>query len=216
MRKFRTLATVGVMSVAGLGLIGVGAHAVFTQNTTSQQAITAGVMNVTLSSSGVGDTGQNTPTLTIAPLTGVGSTFMTAADEITITNNSPFPVTEVALQLSDVNNNATLQGETWACFYSDSELLVNEPLTTVEGYGAAVVGGGIAAGGTDTYTAIFYAGAIDTGCGPAFTGFSGSAYTSYEGYAGTPAFGGNPGAASLTNGAEGGTVVPMVTLTYNG
>ena len=40
--KLRSVALVGVSSLAALGLIGVGAHAVFTTSTTSGQTITAG------------------------------------------------------------------------------------------------------------------------------------------------------------------------------
>ena len=40
--KLRSVALVGVMSLAVLGLIGTGAHAVFTTSTTSSQTITAG------------------------------------------------------------------------------------------------------------------------------------------------------------------------------
>jgi hypothetical protein len=40
--KLRSVALVGIASLAALGLIGVGAHAVFTASTTSSQTITAG------------------------------------------------------------------------------------------------------------------------------------------------------------------------------
>jgi hypothetical protein len=40
--KLRSVALVGIVCVAALGLIGVGAHAVFTTSTTSRQTITAG------------------------------------------------------------------------------------------------------------------------------------------------------------------------------
>ena len=40
--KLRSVALIGVVSLAVLGLIGVGAHAVFTTSTTSGQSITAG------------------------------------------------------------------------------------------------------------------------------------------------------------------------------
>ena len=50
--KLRTVPmVVVVMSIVGLDLIGVGAHATFTQNTTSAQTITAGTWGVTLSGS---------------------------------------------------------------------------------------------------------------------------------------------------------------------
>lgn len=211
--KLRNIAMMGAMGTAGLGLIGAGAHAVFTQNTASSQTITAGTMSVNLSG---GATGNGTPNMTLAPLGPVGSSFVSTPTLITITNSGNIPVSEVALKVSDTNNNATLQSETNVCFYSDGELLVNEPLTTVEGYGSAVVGGSIAAGATDTYTAVFYAGATDANCGAYFTGFSGGSYTTNELYTGAPAFGANATAATLTNPAEGGVITPSVTLSYTG
>jgi len=46
MRKIRTIATVGEMSIAALGLVGAGAHAVFTTITSSTQTIIAGTPSV--------------------------------------------------------------------------------------------------------------------------------------------------------------------------
>jgi predicted ribosomally synthesized peptide with SipW-like signal peptide len=213
--KLRTIAVVGGLGVAGLALIGAGAAATFTQNTTSSQQITAGTMNVTLSAPGA--SGNNTANIALANVGPVGSTFTTPATVVTITNNGNIPVSEIALQVGDTTNNATLKSEAWACFYSDGQLLVNEPLTTVEGYGAATVGGAIAPGATDTYTFVIYAGSIDNGCGATFTGFSGSAYTTNEPYGGAaPTFGPNTGAADLTNAAQGGVLTPTLTVTYSG
>ncbi len=215
--SIKNLALTGALSVAGLGLIGVGAHAVFTQNTTSGQTIVAGTMNVTLT--GTGSTGNGTATINLPSPGPVGSSFV-SVDPVTITNNGNIPVTEVALSMSDSNNNGTLQDEAFACFYSDSELLANEPLTTIEGYGPGVVAGSILPGDTDSYTVVIYAGTVDNGCGNDFTGFSGGTYVTDEGYSGSPAFGDNTtdslATAGLTNGAEGGTIIPTLTLTYNG
>jgi predicted ribosomally synthesized peptide with SipW-like signal peptide len=61
--KLKTMAMTGVMSLAGLGLIGAGAHATFTQNTTSQQQITAGTPQVVLSSA---DASNGCTTIAIA------------------------------------------------------------------------------------------------------------------------------------------------------
>jgi hypothetical protein len=150
------------------------------------------------------------------------------ADPVTITNNSNIPVTEVALQLTDPDNvsngaSAALDTETWACFYSDGELLYNEAMPTVEGYGNAAVLGSIAAGGTDTYTIVFYAG--DNGassplCGGAFSGWANSpyggfpsAYWNYESFPGTLTASTVP---SLNSDAEGGMINPTLTVTYQG
>ena len=54
--KFRTVAMTGVMSLAGLGLVGAGAHAVFTQ-TTKPPGSNGGLLNAivgTLIQTGIG------------------------------------------------------------------------------------------------------------------------------------------------------------------
>jgi predicted ribosomally synthesized peptide with SipW-like signal peptide len=216
--KLKTVAMTGMMSLAGLGLVGAGAHAAFTSTTSSVQPITAGSLNVTLSTTVVGASGNNTATLTFPNPGPVGSTFV-AVDPVTITNNSNIPVTEIGLQLTDPDNvsnaqSAALDTETWACFYSDGELLYNEAMPTVEGYSNATVTGTIAPGATDTYTIVFYAGdngANDPACGGAFTGFSGGAYTTYEAVPQAAST-----APSLNSDAEGGMINPTLTLTYQG
>jgi hypothetical protein len=147
---------------------------------------------------------------------------MTMPELITITNNGAMVATAIALQLTDQHNNSVLAGETWACLYSNGSVLFNEPLITVEGYGHAAIGHlTLAPGATDTYTVVYYAGSTeDTGCSKAFTGYLAGPYDGYSGQynasesyrTGTT----NPAAASLTNGAEGGTLAPTVTVTYTG
>ena len=214
--SLKNMAMTGAMSIAGLGLVGMGTHAVFTQNTTSSQTITAGTMNVTLSSA-TASAGNGTATLMLATASAEGSSFVETGN-VHVTNSGNIPVSEVALAMSDQNNNTALQGGVWACFYSDGEVLVNEPLTTIEGYGPGVVGGSIAAGGTDSYTVVIYAGSADGGCGAAFSGFSGGQYSTNEPYVGSaPALGTNTAdAAGLPTGAQGGTVIPALTLSYQG
>jgi predicted ribosomally synthesized peptide with SipW-like signal peptide len=207
--KLRTIAVVGGLGVAGLALIGAGAAATFTQNTTSSQKITAGTMNVTLSAPGA--QGNDTPSITLPDVGPVGSTFTTGPTVVTITNNGSLAVSEVAIQLSDTTNNGTLKTEAWVCVESGGGVFANEPLTTVEGYGAGVIGGSIAPGATDSYIVIVYAGSQDTGCGTTFTGFAGGSYTSTTPY---PNASPNPDSASLTNAAQGGTLTPTFTVTY--
>ena len=171
-------------------------------------------MNSVLSAPGA--SGNNTANIALAPLGPTNSSFVTGT-LVTITNNGNIPVSAFALKLSDTNNNAALQSGTWACFYSDGQLLVNEPLITVEGYGAATVGGPIAVGGTDTYTLVLYADSPNGGCGPTFTGFTGSAYTGFTPYSGSAqALGPNSAAVSLPNGAQGGVMTVTLTLSYQG
>jgi predicted ribosomally synthesized peptide with SipW-like signal peptide len=225
--KLRTVAMTGVMSLAGLGLVGAGAHAVFTATTTSAQTITAGTLSLVLQATnpdGSQVSGYNTNSITFAPQAPVASSFVTAPQLITIYNNGNVTATEISMQLTDPNayaNGASLalDNQTWVCMYSDNELAFNEPMTTVEGYGSVVIGAQtIAPKATDTYTVVFYAGSTDGGCGTTFTGISGNTYTTFEGYSGAPAFGPNtdPLAIPLTSAAEGGTITPTFTVSYSG
>jgi predicted ribosomally synthesized peptide with SipW-like signal peptide len=227
MKLTRSIAVLGGLGVAAIALIGAGASATFTQNTTSSQTITAGTLNVDVSSPGASGNGGQSITL---PSTGYEpSSFMTSYT-VTITNNSNIPVNEIAYQLGDSTNNGTFEAETWTCLYSDGYIYFNEPLTTVVGYGQAAEILNIPVGGTDSYTLVVYAGPTeDTGCGSATTGYSASpwtspdgqviphSYTSGETYVGpAPTFGVNPAAASLTDPAEGGMLTPTFTASFEG
>jgi predicted ribosomally synthesized peptide with SipW-like signal peptide len=225
--KLRTVALSGVMSLASLGLIGAGAHAVFTTSTTSSQQITAGTLSLVLQATnpdGSQVSGYNTNSITFAQQAPVSSSFMTAPQLITIYNNGSVTATEISMQLTDPNavanaTSAALDSETWVCMYSDGELAFNEPMPTVEGYGSVIIGAQtIAPQATDSYTVVFYAGSADNGCGPTFTGISGGVYSHDEAYSGTPALGPNtdPLAVPLTNAAEGGTITPTFTVSYSG
>jgi hypothetical protein len=222
--KFRFMALIGVVSLAGLCLVGAGASGQFTTSTSSAQPITAGSLNVTLSTTVADASGNGTATLTFPTFGPTGSSYM-VADPVTITNNSNIPVTEVALQLTDPDNvsngaSAAFDTETWACIYSDANIFVNETMPTVEGYGQTGILGTIAAGDTDNYTIVFYAGPSEnTGCGATFTGIGGAyggyadAYWTTEPY---PTGTTNSAASSLNSDAEGGTIDPTLTLTYQG
>jgi predicted ribosomally synthesized peptide with SipW-like signal peptide len=209
--KFKTIAMTGVMSLAGLGLIGAGAHAVFSQNTSSAQTITAGTMDVTVGANGATCVGTNLAggcnALTLPAFGPVGSTFTTTPEVVTVTNSSTFPVTEESVALTDTNNNAGLQSDVWACFFVPQSMasinvpltvesasnpwvvVANEPLTTIETYGVTWTEAPLAAGGQDQYGVVFYAGDINTGCGATYSlvapyGSSSGIYP--PGYSGTP------------------------------
>jgi hypothetical protein len=147
---------------------------------------------------------------------------MTKPTLITITNNGTMTASEVALQLSDHHTNTTFESETWVCLYKDGGVFFNEPLTIAEGYGQSAIGHlDLAPGATDSYTVVYYAGPNEvTGCGGTYSGFSGVPYDGYPGeYSATKPYlagSANPAALSLTNSAEGGTITPTVTVTYQG
>lgn len=216
--KFRTIAVVGVAIVAGLSLVGAGVYAAGYRS--RHQWTNAQGLSVVLSASGASD--NHTPDISLEPLGPTGSSFLTAPTLITITNNGTLAAAQVALQLGDRGNSTSLEDETWVCFYSGGNILVNEPLTTVKGYGRAAIGNlTLAPAATDSYTVIYYAGIKEnTGCGGAFTGYSATPYNGYVGqYNSTepyPSGATNPAALSLTNPVEGESITPTVTVTYVG
>lgn len=199
--KLKTVAMTGVMSLAGLGLIGVGAHAQFTTSTTSNQAFTIGTLSVSVSApgatlTGVGsdcsNSGELCGNITLPPQGPFGSTFDTAPVLVTITNTGNVTATEITIQFTDTNDNSTLQSEVGMCLYSDGAPVFNEPLTTAEGAGPiGLVHTTIAPGATDSYSMDYYAGVASSQCGGAAN-------------------------AELTSGAEGGAITPAVTLSYQG
>jgi hypothetical protein len=218
--KLRKFAAVGLPSIVSLVLVGSVAYADCSGPAGGSPHVTPQTLSVVLSANGA--TGNGTPNITLGPLGPTGSSFTTSPDLITITNNGTMTATEVALKLSDHNNNSTLEHETWACLYSDGGVFFNEPLTTVEGYGQTAIGHlALAPGATDTYTVVYYAGSTEnTGCGHTFSGFSAVPYDGYSGqYNATepyPTGTTNSAALSLTNLAEGGIVTPTVTVSFTG
>lgn len=214
---------VGGAGVAALALIGVGASATFTDSTASHQTITAGHLNVVVSS----DDSSVCPTaasgckeLTLAPVGPVSSTFETPATHVTITNNGDIPAHFDAIQISESDNNstasATLRNEMNICIRShdDSGTWVegNGPLTTATSLNPTVKENNVvlAPGATASYWVSFYAGQDSSECGTTTSdGPSTSAHwTSVSGAYHTP--------DSLTNAAQGGSVTPTLTFAYTG
>jgi len=183
----KNAAMAGALGVAGLGLIGLGAHATFTQTAYTQQQITAGTMNVALSSAGGSWT---SPTLTMAPVGPVGSNFTTGDQKVTITNNGNITVTGMTLSFTDPSANTTFDSEAQICLYRAGSLFNNSFDSFT---GSVTVPLSIGAGGTDSFYINVYAG----------SGFTAPAC-------------GNDGSAALTNGALGGVVNPTLTAVFTG
>jgi len=129
--------------------------------------------------------------------------------------------------MTDTNNDSTMQSGIYACVASGFGatggpwVLFNEPLTTIESYGALpLTGAGIpvpngadlAPGASDYYTIQFYAGpTAATQCGSSVDWFATA--PSYP----NPAGGGfNTASSTLGTASQGGTVTPALTFTYSG
>ena len=193
----------GALGVAGIGLVGVGAHAVFTQNTTSSQQITAGTMNVTLSTTGAGAVGNNTSALTLAPVGPTGSSFTTGDEVVTITNHSNIPVNITSIGTGSTYPTSALATELYICEVDPYGYVdYNGPLSgaTSVPYGP---GNPIAPLATEPMIMNIYAGNETTACG---------AVT----HVGHQAVSGISTAPSLTSGAEGQSIAVTVTTGFSG
>jgi hypothetical protein len=139
--KLRTVAMTGVLALLGLGLVGVGAHAVFTTTTASSQQITGGTPTViTWASNAVNGCDNQADATTdgcglvvLAPQT-VGSTF-DSPSTVYVMNTGNIPVTLDSMAVNDsdgspapVNANGALELEMGLCIQNVyGGLLVNYP-----------------------------------------------------------------------------------------
>ena len=200
--KLKAVALTGVMSLAGLGLVGAGAHAVFTTSVASSQTAQAGALAVVVSSPdapGCTAPTDNCTSLTLNPVGPYASTFDSPASLITITNNGNIPATEISMTITDspinspgLDNGGTLATDMGMCFYSDGSTVFNESLSTVEAGNPYSLGASpLATSGSDSYSVQFFAGSVTTTCGASAI-------------------------SSLDTLAQGGSDAVTVTLTYNG
>jgi hypothetical protein len=217
--KLRNMAMAGAMGVAGLGLVGTGAHAVFTQGTTSAQTINAGTLAVVVSA-------PNSPlcasytdgcqSLTLNPLGPVGSTFTTGDQAVTATNTGNIPAHETSWTLT-ASPGSKLVNEASVCIVRQALsgswpgrwVYYNGPLSDVNGVLVPISGWPelIPGGATDTYTVSVYAGTETTACGAA-------TYSSTPQW--TAATTGSSTAPALNGDSEGLSMTVSVALTYGG
>lgn len=187
----RRIAFAAALAVAGLGLVGAGAGAQFTDAVTVQQHITAGTIDVQLTSSDQSVTfSHDGKTATFADLGPTQSTFSSGAIPTTITNHGTATASAITLTANDIAglgaNSAALADQLCVRVISPAvggTVAYDGPLSGLQAHPLSIQGD-IPAGGTDSFTTEFYAG---SGACP-----------------------------SLTNAAQGGDVHPSVTVNYVG
>jgi predicted ribosomally synthesized peptide with SipW-like signal peptide len=231
--KIRTIPMVGVMSIVGLSLIGVGAHATFTQNSTSAEAITAGTWGITLSGSCIDGTtcpvdpsnnnnlfslSPDGATLTFAPDTPSTSSFSTGDQEVTATSTGTIELTSPTWEVN-ATGGPDLVGQAYVCATSTgigtgntNTVLYNGPLSGFMETSYSLSSGVLStAGPTDNFVVDVYAGDETTLCGTVFTaGPYGSATN-----IGVTAPGGTSAAPALTSvSAESESIAISVELTF--
>ena len=229
--RLRTVPLVGVMSIVGLGLIGVGAHATFTQNTTSVQMITAGTWGATLTGSCVGgmtcpvDTSNSNSlssvapdgtTLTFTPYTASTPSFSTGYQEVTATSTGSIQLTDPTWVVN-ATGGSDLKNQAYVCATSTgigavvaNTVLYNGPLSGFTGTSYSLPGDVLSttglpsatSGPTDNLVVDIYAGSEQTLCGSNIT-------------PGTPATQGISTTLSTISGpAMDESIAVSVTLTY--
>jgi hypothetical protein len=216
--KLRTMAMAGAMGVSGLGLVGAGAHAVFTTSSTSSQTISAGTLAVVLSAPNAPLCTSYTDgcqSLTLNPLGSVGTSFTTGDQAVTATSIGSLPAFETSFTLtaspaSQLVNEASVcivrqassgpwSSHPWV-YYNGPLSGISGTLVPISGWPALITGGA-----TDTYTVNVYAGTETTACGAA-------AYSSTPQW--TTATTGPSTAAALGSDAQGLGMTVRVDMTY--
>jgi len=188
------------MSIAGLGLIGAGAHAIFTTSTVSSQNITSGTLSVVLNGP-AGSGGQGTTSLTLPAVGPTPSSFTTGDQVITITNNGDIPASEITEAIGTTYPASDLATQLSVCEVSSGTVIYNGLLSGAQ-YTQSIAGT-IDPTFTDSYIVNIYAGSETTACGAVYT-------------VGAPAVLGTSTAPDLNNLAEGETITVSVTLGYQG
>ncbi len=234
--KLKAVALTGVMSLAGLGLVGAGAHAVFTTSTSSAQTITAGNLSVVLTASGSDcpSLSDNCTTLAFPPYGPVGSSFTTGDQEVTMSNVGNIPATELVFNLTSTPSPSVLASEASMCVTSTGlgtggvdYVLYNGPLSGGLNSNWGQNGDTLTVAGTpytntsaptDNYFINIYAGTATTRCGSSFTATDiilgvGTVANASPGATATP---GPSQAPTLQDDSEGGSVTLTATMTYSG
>ncbi|MGO4600311.1 hypothetical protein [Terrabacter sp. 2YAF2] len=186
----RKIAVVAAVAAAGFGLIGAGAGATFTDAVTTTQQVTAGSIDMQLTSDASGVTiSTDKKTASFADLGPTQSTFSSGVVPTTITNHGNATANAIVLSAGDVHaDNAASNA-----LASEICVKIISPVGKGVAYDGKLSGlqahpiqlqGPVVSGGTDSFSTEFYAG-------------SGQC-------------------ASLTNASEGGVVNPSVTVSYVG
>ena len=186
----RRIAFAAALGVAALGLVGAGAGAQFTDAVSVKQHITAGTIDVQLSSDAPGVTfSANRKTAQYADLGPTQSTFTSGPIATTITNHGTATASAIVLSAGDTHGASAASNALAAqlCVRVISpvggDVAYDGPLSGLIASPLNITGD-IAPTGTDSFSTEFYAG---SGACP-----------------------------SLTNAAQGGVVNPSVTVSYVG
>jgi hypothetical protein len=205
--SFKSVVATGALSVAGLGLVGMGAHATFSVDPSANQVISSGTLAVVASSPSDPTCltyTANCPNITLTSSTNNGSSFSTGPEELVLTNVGTLPAFYTTLGITDADAANTLSSESYLCLTdSNNNVLYNGPFSgasTLSFHDSIPVS---AAQGNQLIDYVtIYAGTGSSQCGAVTKPFS------------TGVTGSNPAAPSLTNAAMGQSLDPTFTFTF--
>jgi hypothetical protein len=226
--KLRTVLVAGATSIVGLGLIGVGAHATFTTNSTTGQVVTVGTWGVTYSGSCIEDAAcpvdssnnlfslsSDGTTLTFTPFIASTSSFSTGNQEVSATNAGSIQLTDPTWVVN-ATGGPDLTSQAYVCATSTgigtddtNVVLYNGPLSGFTGTTYSLSSDVLSttgpttttSGPTDNLVVNVYAGSEATLCGSNTT-------------AGTTATAGPSNAPAISGAAIGENIAINVELTY--
>jgi predicted ribosomally synthesized peptide with SipW-like signal peptide len=203
----RKIAITAGLGVAALSLVGVGTGATFTDSVSTQQQVSAGHMNVQVSTDG-SNFSKSADWSNFGP---VGSTFDTTMHDAVIKNNGDIPVTAWKVSLDWSTEGSGTAGDALAnevmvrvTSVKHGGILYDGHLAYLKAHPLSVIGP-LAAGETDDVGIEIYAGQDLPGtCQPGATI--------------DPVFTGCPatGVQDLKDDAQGGVITPNVTVDYVG
>jgi hypothetical protein len=188
--------------VAALSLIGAGAGATFTDSVSAAQSVNAGTLHLGIDQAG------GAKSYTLPATAPEGSTFTTGPQLVTTRNNGNITANAITLSATDVSNNAALKAALYVEIDSYTQpdqggqkvVAYNGPLTGLESNPQAIAGP-VAPGQTDPFYITFYAGQNGANAsGAADVGYGNNLDNSTD----------------LPPAAQGGSVIPTITVTYNG
>ena len=191
MAKSRKFLTAGAVGVAALALIGAGASATFTDAVAGTSPLKAGTLNMTVTSPTSGAV-TNGKTVTFAQFGPTNSTFTTGVQEVDTLNSGDIVASAITFKVTDSNDNAAFKAQVYVKV--DSWTAPNKGGNVVNVYTGTLAG--LEAKGTINLTGDVPVGATDP--------FQVTYYA------------GSDGAASLTNDAMGGLLIPTITVGYQG
>ena len=205
--SFKSVVATGALSVAGLGLIGVGTHATFSVDPAANQVISSGTLAVAASSPSDPScltSAANCTDITLTSSANNGSSFTTGPEELVLTNVGTLPAFYTTLGITNADPSNALASEAYLCLTdSNNNVLYNGPFSGASSLSFHDSIPVSAAAGNQLIDFVsIYAGSGSSQCGavttPYHTGVTGS----------------NPAAPSLTNDAMGQSIDPTFTFTF--